>query len=288
MVTASAQADFSAVSRLYADIDLEAEGKACGFLRVPHSVHRSAYGWIPIPIVRLRNGEGPRVVLVAGNHGDEWEGQLSLGELIRKLDASQIKGRIIILPSANFPAAMAATRTSPIDDANMNRAYPGNQDGDITHQIAFWIEHVLLPGNDYAIDLHSGGSSLMYVPSALAERDSDAAYYKRCLDLVLAFGAPVSYLSDAPQGGGRTFTSACRRKGVVAIGTELGGAGTLSQATMEVARSGLLRALAHVGALQASVAVPPPRKTRLTENAGDDYYVYASEPGVYEPLVEPG
>src|SRR5256885_11657530 len=94
-ITEAARADFSAVSRLYADIDLEAEGKACGFLRVPHSVHRSAYGWIPIPIVRISNGKGPRVVLVAGNHGDEWEGQLSLGELIRKLEPSQIRGRII-------------------------------------------------------------------------------------------------------------------------------------------------------------------------------------------------
>src|SRR5436305_15339495 len=99
-ITEAARADFSAVSRLYADIDLEAEGKAYGFLRVPHSVHRSAYGWIPIPIVRLRNVAGQRVVLIAGNHGDEWEGQLGLGELIRKLEWSQQKGRLVIIPSA--------------------------------------------------------------------------------------------------------------------------------------------------------------------------------------------
>ena len=36
--------DFTAMSRLSADIDLTAEGKATGFVRVPHSVHRSAYG----------------------------------------------------------------------------------------------------------------------------------------------------------------------------------------------------------------------------------------------------
>ena len=186
--------------------------------------------------------------------GDEWEGQLGLGELIRTLEPSQIKGRIVILPSANFPAAMAATRTSPIDGGNMNRAYPGNQDGDITHQIAFWIEHVLLPGNDYALDLHSGGSSLMYTPSALMERDSDEAYFTRCLDLMKAFGAPVSYIAAAPQGAGRTFSAGCRRNGIAIIGTELGGAGALSQATLEVVRSGLLRALSHIGSLQKSVA----------------------------------
>jgi len=49
--------DFAAMSRLSADIDLFAEGKATGFVRVPHSVHRSAYGWIPIPIVRIKNGQ---------------------------------------------------------------------------------------------------------------------------------------------------------------------------------------------------------------------------------------
>ncbi len=55
----SDSSEFAALSSLYTDIDLEGEGKACGFLRVPHSVHRSAYGYIPIPIVRIKNGTGP-------------------------------------------------------------------------------------------------------------------------------------------------------------------------------------------------------------------------------------
>jgi len=68
------------MSRLSADIDLLADGKETGFVRVPHSVHRSAYGWIPIPIVRIKSGEGPSVLMQAGNHGDEWEGQIGLGK----------------------------------------------------------------------------------------------------------------------------------------------------------------------------------------------------------------
>ena len=282
-----ATTDFGAVSSLYADIDLASEGKATGFLRVPHSVHRSAYGWIPIPIARIGNGSGPNVVLIAGNHGDEWEGQLALGNLIRTLEPHNIKGRLVILPSANYPAVIAATRTSPLDGGNMNRAYPGDEKGTVTEQIAYWIEHVLLTGVDYAIDLHSGGSSLMYVPSALAVRDADAGYMQRCIELLQAFGAPVSYLLAAPQGGGRTFTSACRRRGVVAIGTELGGGGTLTTTSLAVAESGLRRVLSEFGVLHG-VPVPPPAATRMTEVGGDDYYVYATEAGVYEPLVEPG
>ena len=280
-------ADFGAMSSLYADIDLAGQGKALGFLRVPHSVHRSAYGWIPIPIARIANGPGPSVVLIAGNHGDEWEGQLALGNLVRSLEPENIKGRLVILPSANFPAVMAATRTSPLDAGNLNRAYPGDEKGTVTEQIAFWIEHVLLTGVDYAVDLHSGGSSLMYLPSALAVRDIDPVYLERSLTLLRAFGAPVSYIAAAPQGGGRTFSSACRRRGAVVIGTELGGGGTSTAASLAVAENGVRRVLSEVGLLHG-LPVPPPQTTRMTEVGGDDYYVYASEAGVYEPLAEPG
>ncbi len=94
-------------SRLSATIDLAKNGKHMGFVKVPHSVHRSAYGWLPIPIVSIKNGDGPKILLNAGNHGDEWEGQLALGKLIRTLQPKDIRGQLIILPSSNFPAAMA-------------------------------------------------------------------------------------------------------------------------------------------------------------------------------------
>jgi predicted deacylase len=94
-----------------------------GFIRLPYSVHRSAYGWIPIPVACIKNGDGPRVLLMAGNHGAEYEGQVALGKLIRSLEAEEVCGRIIILPSANFPAAMAGMRTSPLDEGNLNPAF---------------------------------------------------------------------------------------------------------------------------------------------------------------------
>ena len=285
MSTAKAT-DFTAMSRLSADIDLTAEGKATGFVRVPHSVHRSAYGWIPIPIVRIKNGDGPNVLMQAGNHGDEWEGQIGLGNLIRSIQPQHIKGRLVILPSANFPAAMEGRRTSPIDEGNLNRSFPGDAEGTITQQIAYFIEHALLPGFDYSFDFHSGGSSLTYIPSALAPRSEDPARRTKIIGMLKAFGAPVSYIAAAPQGGGRTFTSASARQGVVSMGTELGGGGLVTPGSLKVAEDGMRRVLAHIGLLQ--VPVPAPTPTRLTEIGGDDYYVYASDGGLFEPLVDLG
>ena len=37
-------------SLISAEVDYEAPGKQSGYLRVPHSVHRSAYGWLPVPM----------------------------------------------------------------------------------------------------------------------------------------------------------------------------------------------------------------------------------------------
>ena len=150
----------AARSRLVPDVDFNAEGKQAGFVRLFHSVHSSAYGFIPIPIVVIKNGAGPTALFVSGNHGDEYEGQVALSNLAKSLEASQVKGRVIILPMANFPAAMAGKRTSPIDEGNLNRTFPGDADGTVTQQIAFFIEHVLIPMADVVCDLHSGGSSL--------------------------------------------------------------------------------------------------------------------------------
>jgi predicted deacylase len=70
-------------SPIHCEIDLHADGKHAGYLRLPHSAHRSAYGWLPIPIVSIRRGDRPRVLLMAGNHGDEYEGQVALSEIAR-------------------------------------------------------------------------------------------------------------------------------------------------------------------------------------------------------------
>ena len=89
-------------SRIAAEVDFEKNGRQQGFLRLFHSVHSSAYGFIPIPIVVLKNGTGPTVLMVSGTHGDEYEGQVALCNLVKSLDPARIRGRVIIMPAATF------------------------------------------------------------------------------------------------------------------------------------------------------------------------------------------
>ena len=276
-------------SRLVAEVDFDRDGVQHGFIRLFHSVHRSAYGFIPIPVVVIRNGDGPTALFTGGTHGDEYEGQVAICKLAQWLRPDMITGRVILLPAANFPAARAGLRTSPIDEGNLNRVFPGDPDGTVTRQIAYFIEHELVARADLVCDLHSGGSSLMYVPTALMKRHGDEAYFQRGLAALKAFGAPIAYIAQGAQGQGaeQTLSSGGERRGIVARGTELGGSGTVTPAALRIAERGLKNLLVHLGILPEAQREPTP-PTRLVEVGGQDYFVYAPDPGVCEPLAELG
>jgi predicted deacylase len=260
-------------SRITSEVDFDQEGKQQGFLRLPHSVHRSAYGWIPIPIICLKNGAGPNVLLTAGNHGDEYEGQ--------------VRGRIIMLTAANFPAVTAGLRVSPVDDLNLNRSFPGDPEGRPTSAIAHYIESELLSISDYVIDLHSGGSSLMYLPSALACPVEDKEMAAKQQEMLEQFAAPLAYWA-APKFETRTMLAAAERAGVASIGTELGGSGTTSVHSLAVAERGVRRVLKHLGSLPNIDVGEDPPPTRVMEVQGIEYYVYSPDYGIWEPLADLG
>lgn len=278
-------------TRIGTEVDFERAGKQTGFLRLPYSVHRSAYGWLPVPIVCIKNGRGPRVLLMSGTHGDEFEGQVIVSKLCRELKPSDVRGRIIILPAANLPAVRVGRRTSPLDpggEGNLNRAFPGDPSGSPTPMIAHYIESVLLPMSDYVFDLHSGGSSLMYLPCAMVPRPKDPGIAKRAAEILRVFGAPISYYSTGSFGDPRLLEAAAARCGVVCMSSELGGGGTVSVAAVAIGDRGIRRVLRHVGALRASYPVATAPKTRFMEMRNKDYFVYASDDGVFEPFVDLG
>lgn len=274
-------------SGITSELDFDKEGKQVGYLRLPHSVHRSAYGWIPIPAASIKNGAGPIVLVTAGNHGDEYEGQIIVSRLIREIPVEQIRGQLILLPMSNFPAAKEGTRTSPIDNGNLNRSFPGDAAGTPTQIIANFIEEALLSRADCLIDLHSGGSSLLYdggIMLALSPRNTEEL--AKVKGMLRAFGLPRA-LFHAPNAV--SISSAARRKGALSILTELGGAGMSDHDLVAQGHAGVLRLLAHLGLMAGEL--PPdeaPSATRFMRVNGKDHYVYALDDGVYEPLVSLG
>ncbi len=274
-------------SMIFTDVDYDAQGKQVDWLYLPHSVTRSAYGALAIPIAVIRNGDGPTVFLMSGNHGDEYEGQITLAKLIRELEPEQVRGRIIILPAANMPAAMAGARVSPIDQGNLNRAFPGDPHGTPTWAIAHYIDSVLYPMADFHHDLHSGGSSLKYVPFCSMRQSGDPSLDAQSLAALQAFGAPLS-LVWAYNPEGRLAGAAAARRGLVSLGGEFGGGGDVNRSSLAMLEGGVQRFLAFAGVLANTPAPEPRTDMRMIEVCSREHYVYANEAGLLEPLVDLG
>ena len=277
-------------SHLWTDVDYDADGKQVSYIHLPHSVTRSAYGTLAIPLTVIKNGKGPTALLMAGNHGDEYEGQVTLCKLIREIDPEDIKGRLIIMPAANMPAAMDGARVSPIDGGNLNRAFPGSPNMSVTYQIAHYLDTVVVPKCEVWFDLHSGGGSLDYVPFASISTSNDPKLDKRSMEILKAFGAPVSmvwtFLPDS-----RLAHSSAHKNKVVYLGGEFGGTANVNPDGVKLTYDGVVRSLIHMGILKNTKKFkvgPPPAKIRWCELLGQSYYVYAPEAGLYEPKARLG
>jgi hypothetical protein len=97
---------------IWTEVDFDRSGKQVGVFYLPYSVTRSGYGTINIPIAVIANGEGPSVLLMAGNHGDEYEGQVTLVRLIHDLDVRTSGGGS---SSCRRPwRALASRRSMPV------------------------------------------------------------------------------------------------------------------------------------------------------------------------------
>ena len=268
----------------FTSVDLDREGKQVGFVMIPHSPHDDAWGVTRIPLAVIKNGDGPTVVLEGGNHGDEYEGPIVISELIRDLDPGAIQGRLILMPANNVHAAVAGRRTSPVDGLNYNRTFPGDPHGSITQQISAFMSDEIFPRADAFLDLHSGGSSLAMVPSAIIEPTDDTALHRRNIAAALAFGAPLTVVI-ANLGDPRTATAAACRAGLVTVGTEMAGGGTVSpRGARPMQARGQKCARASRRAARGESRAARAATGNILELPGANAYVYATDDGIFEPF----
>jgi N-alpha-acetyl-L-2,4-diaminobutyrate deacetylase len=271
----------TANSTAFTTVDLDRPGKQVGFVMIPHSPNDDAWGATRLPLTVIANGSGPTVIIEGGNHGDEYEGPIVISELIRDLDAAEVSGRLILMPANNVHAVIAGQRTSPVDGLNLNRTFPGNGAGSITEQISAFLAQEIFPRGDAFLDLHSGGSSLDILPSAVIEPTNNRALLEKNIAAARAFDAPITIVIGN-LGDPRTATACACDSGLITIGTEMGGGGTVSFDALAICRRGVRNVLAHFGVLARDKAEPLQDGGRIIEMPGARAYVYATMDGIFE------
>ena len=268
------------------EFDFDTSGKRFGSAQILYSDNENAGRVHLVPIVVIANASGPTVLLAAGTHGDEDEGQLVLRRLVHELEPSDVAGRIIVLPALNYPAVRAWSRTSPLDNGNLNRSFPGDGTSGPTSALARFVVDALLPMCDAGIDLHSGGPRSHWTCSTFLCTCANAELFHRSVALAESFHAPYLYVVDG-RGSPNGFDPAAHACGVPFISTELGGGGIAREA-LEVGYRGVRAMLSHLGVIEARTEPSPEYDTVCLNGLRGAGKVLAPFAGLIETTRNPG
>jgi predicted deacylase len=137
-------------------------------------------------IFRSKN-EGPTVLITGGVHGDEINGIEIVRQAIKSglFDNLNI-GSIIAIPLVNIDGFNNFSRDLP-DGKDINRSFPGSKNGSLASRVANTISTLILPHVSFALDFHTGGTSIHNHPQVRVNKKDE-----KSLDLAHVFNAPVT------------------------------------------------------------------------------------------------
>jgi len=225
-----------------------------------------------LPVMRLPDGgelnlpvlaaagptDGPTLTVLAGVHGDEYEGIRAIPQIFSAFELAQLRGRLIAVPVCNVPAYRAATRSSPIDGLNLARTFPGDAHGTVTQRIAHILTEQIIAPASLLIDLHSAGVAYS-MPTLVGYPYANTPHGQASRAAALAFGCAVVWGHPPdPSASGRTI-SAAEALGIPWIYTEAAGGGRTLPADVECYRNGVLNVMRHLGMLPGKPELQPLR-----------------------------
>jgi predicted deacylase len=234
---------------------------------------------VSIPLILVRGAEeGKTLVVMAGIHGDEYEGVRAILELCDELDPRAMRGDVLAVPAANPPALWAGTRTSPLDECNMARLFPGDEKGSPSEVIAFHLGQSIIARGDFFLDLHSAGVKLL-MPSMVGYDAQD----ENSRAVAVAFAAPVIW-GHPTVSAGRSISFAHSR-GIPWLYTEARGAGRIAPDDLRMFKRGARNLLVYLGIL-SEAKEHFPLQHRLYGDGDTDGSLIAEESGFFVPGVE--
>ncbi len=170
---------------------------------------------------------GPGLGLVVGLHGHEYSAIDILRKVLDTIDPATLRGHLILVPMANPIAFEHSSKSGWIDGlhggyGDLNKTWPGSDDGWITDRLAFTLAKQVLPQLEVVIDFHgeAAGARIRNFYSYIISTDSDTVSNERLEELAITFGMEVLIERQVAAGPG-SMTSYALSQGVHVIGAEI-------------------------------------------------------------------
>lgn len=235
---------------------------------------------LPVTVV---NGSKPgsTLCLTAGVHGCEYAGIEATIRIAKKIDPKELNGALLIVHVINVPAFQTRTPlVCPIDNVNINRAYPGKLDGSISHTIAYKIFNEVVKKSDYLIDLHGGDMGEAVFPFVIFERTGNEEVDKTSESLARAYG--LEYVVDGWVGPSSLFYEAAKQ-GIPGILAEAGGEGKIEERDVNLHYNGIINVMKHLKMLEGI-----PSQSVVPKTVRPSRWLHAKRGGIFYPSVQVG
>lgn len=137
-------------------------------------------------IPKTTDGNVKRISIVTGIYGDELEGQYVCYELIRRINEriESLSGIVDVYPALNPMGIDAISRGIPMFDLDMNRIFPGSEDGAVAEHVAAKII-ADITGSHLCVDVHASNIYLREIPQVRISADNsrDLLPYAKLLNV---------------------------------------------------------------------------------------------------------
>ena len=232
-----------------------------------------------VPQTQLR-GDEKRISIVTGTHGDELEGQYVCYELQRRIREHPecLTGIVDVYPALNPLGIDSITRGIPGFDLDMNRIFPGSQDGSMPEYIAAGIVEDLR-GSAVVIDIHASNIFLQEIPQvriSTLSRDTLVPYAKLLnVDYVWIHAAATVLES--------TLAHSLNSIGTPTLVVEAGVGMRITKAYGNQLVDGIFALMKHLGIWSGDTITP---KEPIISEDGEVSFLNAGSSGVFVPTVE--
>ena len=224
------------------------------------------------------NPDTKRISVVTGIHGDELEGQFVAFELARRIQEApeKLTGVVDIYPAINPLGISTIQRSVPQFDLDMNRIFPGNDEGDLVELIAQKvIEDV--QGSDLVFDIHASNVYLTEVPQIRINEVSA----ERLVPLAIRANMDFIWVHAAATVLQNTFAYSLNEKGTPCLVVEMGVGMRITREYGHQMVDGIFNLMCDLGIWSGNR--PDSIRTPIVSTDGKVSFINADAPGIFLP-----
>jgi hypothetical protein len=245
-----------------------------------------------LPLMEMQSVEaGPVIWLTACAHGDEVGGIVIIQEIFRRLRRQGLKrGAVYAFPLMNPLGFETISRSIPFSEEDLNRSFPGREQGSLGERIAARIFKTITDTNPaLVIDLHNDW--IRSIPYALIEpatADIAQPLHERVLELARQSGLLVVRENETEPA---TLSYSLLARGIPALTLEMGESYVVNESNIRIGLNCVWNLLAALGMTEPQP--DGPYRYSLVESDGGRVYEYSDQPvcstsGIIRFMTKPG